>query len=312
MQMGLVGLGRMGSNMLSRLLAAEHECVVFDVDADAVADAERNGARGVASASAVASALAAPRTVWIMVPAGHVDALISELAEVLERGDIVIDGGNSHYEKALQHAASLNERGIHHLDVGVSGGVWGREIGYCQMIGGDAEAVARAKPLFMALAQGEKEHAAFLHCGGHGAGHYVKMVHNAIEYGLMQAYAEGFNLLKQIEAEHEPAPDGLPQLDVELGQIATLWLRGSVIRSWLLDLTARALQHDPGLEGFAGTVADSGEGRWALEAATRHAVPVPALAAALFARFGSRGGDDFATKLLSAMRREFGGHKEPS
>lgn len=314
MQVGLVGLGRMGANMLQRLGAAGHDCVAFDLDPSAVKAAESHGARGVASIEALAAALTAPRVVWLMVPAAHVDAALGELGPSLDRNDIVIDGGNSHYVEALRRSADMRARGVRFLDVGVSGGIWGRELGYCQMIGGDADAVAHAEPLFAALAQGERERSRYLHCGSSGAGHFVKMVHNGIEYGLMQAYAEGFNLLKQIEPRSEAAGEGPtagPELGVDLGAIAELWRHGSVIRSWLLDLTAQGLARDPALGNYSGVVADSGEGRWTLEAATRYAVPAPALAAALFARFASRDGADFANKLLSAMRHEFGGHQEP-
>jgi len=313
MQIGMIGLGRMGGNMVARLLAAGHECHVFDLDRTAIHEAERYGAKGAASIDDLVRALEAPRVAWIMIPAARVDAVLGDLVARLGQGDIVVDGGNSHYEDAIRRAAALGEHGVRFLDVGVSGGVWGRELGYCQMIGGERESVDRLEPVFAALATGEKASSAHLHCGPSGAGHFVKMVHNGIEYGLMQAYAEGFNMLEQagqlLRREAGEPEDTNGVLDV--AAIAEVWRHGSVIRSWLLDLAARALAEDPKLTAFTGAVADSGEGRWALETAIEQRVPVPVLAAALFARFDSRGGGEFAHQILSALRHLFGGHHEP-
>ncbi len=295
MQIGIVGLGRMGANIARRLLRAGHDCVVHDVSADAVEALAREKAKDAKTLAALVSQLAQPRAVWIMVPASAVDATVAQLEPLLARDDAIIDGGNSHHPDDMRRAAALAKRGIHYVDVGTSGGVWGLEEGYCLMAGGDASVVKRLQPVFDALAQPN----GFLHCGPVGAGHFVKMVHNGIEYGVMAAYAEGFNLLARAEG-----------FDIDAAKVAELWRHGSVIRSWLLDLTARALAKDPALAGFQGVVSDSGEGRWALKAAIDASVPAPVLSAALFARYASRGEDDFANLLLSAMRKEFGGHKE--
>jgi 6-phosphogluconate dehydrogenase len=306
MQIGMIGLGRMGANMASRLMAGGHECVAHDSDESAVESAAASGAQAAFSLDSLVTSLRAPRIVWLMVPTGVVDDLLGRLTPLLASGDIVVDGGNSHYTDTLRRSRRLADAEIVYVDVGTSGGVWGREIGYCQMIGGAAEPVATLEPVFEALATGERAKAAYLHCGPSGAGHFVKMVHNGIEYGLMQAYAEGFNLLSRANTD-----DTLPGVDFDLAAIAEVWRHGSVIRSWLLDLTAQALAEDPGLDRFEGVVSDSGEGRWMLEAAVEHAASVPALAAALFARFSSRGGSDFGNRTLSAMRKGFGGHVEP-
>jgi 6-phosphogluconate dehydrogenase len=336
MQLGMIGLGRMGANMVLRLMRDSHECVVFDLNADAVGELADQGATGAESFGDLVAKLDKPRAVWMMVPAGVVDQTIAEVAPHLEAGDTLIDGGNSYYHDDLRRSAELRERGIHYLDVGVSGGVWGLERGYCHMIGGDDDAVARLEPIFESLAPGvdaaertpgrEGEPAqsekGYLHCGPSGAGHFVKMVHNGIEYGVMAAYAEGLNILRhanvgnadhEVDAETTPLRDPkLYQYDLDLPEIAEMWRRGSVIGSWLLDLTASALRKSPGLDDFSGRVSDSGEGRWTAIAAIDEAVPTPVLSAALFERFASRGEADFADKLLSAMRFEFGGHHEKS
>ena len=314
MQLGMIGLGRMGANMARRLMHGGHQIVAYDRSAEAVANLAREGAAPADSLAAFVARLSPPRAVWLMVPAEVVDASIDELAIHLAPGDTVIDGGNSHYRDDRLRADRLQPRGIEYLDVGTSGGVWGLERGYCLMVGGGADTFARLEPLFAshaprvesaprrdansAIAAAER---GYLYCGSHGAGHFVKMVHNAIEYGLMAAYAEGFNLLERA-----------PGFDLDLPAIAELWRRGSVIGSWLLDLTGAALAEDPRLGSFTGRVGDSGEGRWTAHAAIDAAVPVPVLAAALFARFSSRGEDDYANRLLSAMRAQFGGHKEPA
>jgi 6-phosphogluconate dehydrogenase len=311
MQLGMIGLGRMGANIVRRLLRAGHECVVHDVSAEAIDALAREGAKPARRLEDMAHLLRAPRATWIMVPAERVDDTIAALAPSLAAGDIVIDGGNSHHAQDALRAKALGARGIRYVDVGTSGGVWGLENGYCLMVGGEGAVVEHLAPIFEALAPGEaaapktaarapggSAQRGWLHCGPAGAGHFVKMVHNGIEYGVMAAYAEGFNLLTR----------GAP--DVEMGEIAELWRRGSVVRSWLLDLIAEALAQDPKLEGFQGVVADTGEGRWTVNAAVDAAVPVPVLSAALFSRFSSRGEDDFANKLLSAMRAGFGGHRE--
>jgi 6-phosphogluconate dehydrogenase len=334
MQIGMVGLGRMGANMTRRLLGCGHEAVVFDVNPDRVAELTGEGASGSASPSSFAAALARPRAVWLMVPAAAVDDTIARLRPHLAAGDVVIDGGNSHYHDDIRRGRELGAAGIDYVDVGTSGGVWGLARGYCLMIGGEQDTVRRLDPIFSALAPGggtiprttgrrepgtaEK---GYLHCGPHGAGHFVKMVHNAIEYGLMAAYAEGFNVLRHagigLRAAHEADAETTPlragehyQYELNLADVAEVWRHGSVITSWLLDLTAAALASDPALEAFAGRVSDSGEGRWTIQAAIDEAVPVPVLATALFERFSSRGEAEYANRLLSAMRQAFGGHIE--
>ena len=297
MQLGIIGIGRMGANMARRLMRAGHTCVVHDVSGEAVDALRREGATGVKSLQALVPALAPPRAIWIMVPAAAVDETIAALEPLLSPGDIVIDGGNSHYPDDLRRAKALAGRGIHYVDVGTSGGVWGLDEGYCLTVGGDGAVVQRLRPLFAALAP----EGGFLHCGTAGAGHFVKMVHNGIEYGVMAAYAEGFNLMRHGRETG---------LDIDVAKVAEVWRHGSVVRSWLLDLIASALAKDPQLATFKGVVSDSGEGRWALKAAVDASVPVPVLSAALFSRFSSRGEDDFANRLLSAMRKEFGGHVE--
>ena len=338
MELGMIGLGRMGANMVRRLMAAGHTCVVYDPDGDAVDALAAEGATGVHDTDALVGALAAPRNIWMMVPAGVVGSVADGIAPKLAEGDTLIDGGNSRYHDDIRRGEALGERGINYLDVGTSGGVWGLERGYCMMIGGQAEAVERLGPIFEALAPGPgdlertpgriegkgpagstAEHG-WLHCGPHGAGHFVKMVHNGIEYGLMAAYAEGLNILAGANAgtttgdtDAETTPLDHPewyQYELDLAEVTEVWRRGSVIASWLLDLTASAMLGDPDLSGFAGRVSDSGEGRWTLEAAVDEGVPAPVLATALFDRFSSRGNDDFANRILSAMRHEFGGHAE--
>ncbi|MBV8530208.1 MAG: decarboxylating 6-phosphogluconate dehydrogenase [Candidatus Eremiobacteraeota bacterium] len=334
MQLGMIGLGRMGSNMVRRLMRAGHACVCFDRNPDAVKALASEGATGASSPEDFVAKLVAPRAVWLMVPAAAVDASIAELTPLLAKGDALIDGGNSYYIDDIRRASSLLSAGIDYLDVGTSGGVWGLERGYCMMIGGPDQAIARLDPIFAALAPGRgtiartpgRERAdgtaelGYLHCGPSGAGHFVKMVHNGIEYGLMAAYAEGFNILrsanvgkqKQVaSAETTPLRDpGHYQYDLNLPDIAEVWRRGSVIASWLLDLTAAAMLDGEQLEKFGGRVSDSGEGRWTIKAAIDEAVPAPVLTAALYERFSSRGDAEFANKLLSAMRYEFGGHLE--
>ncbi len=336
MQLGMIGLGRMGASMVRRLLRDGHACVVHDVQPSAVAGLVKDGATGAASLKEMVSRLGQPRTIWLMVPAAVVDQALDDLVPFLDAGDIVIDGGNSYYRDDLRRGTQLQARGIHYLDVGTSGGVAGLERGYCLMIGGEVGVVERLRPIFSSLAPGIQAatrtpgrdadagtaEEGFLHCGPHGAGHFVKMVHNGIEYGVMAAYAEGFNILRsadvglrgrQAQGEHdaETTPLRDPELyrfEMNLPEIAEVWRRGSVIGSWLLDLTATALQKDPGLAGYGGRVSDSGEGRWAIQAAIDEGVPVPVLSAALFERFTSRGNSDFANRVLSAMRYEFGGH----
>jgi 6-phosphogluconate dehydrogenase len=334
MQLGMIGLGRMGANMVRRLMADGHTCVVYDVSAAAVSAMEGEGAEGATSLDAFVGALDAPRAVWIMVPAAFVDSTISSLLPLLDADDIVIDGGNSMWLDDLARAERLKPAGLHYVDVGTSGGVFGLERGYCLMVGGDDDAVARLSPVFASLAPGvgaaprtpgrsgepTSAERGWLHCGPPGAGHFVKMVHNGIEYGLMAAYAEGLNVLRQAgigTADHvqdaETAPLRDPshyQYDIDVASVAELWRRGSVVASWLLDLTAAALADDPRLDGFGGHVSDSGEGRWTVQAAIDEGVPVPVLSTALYSRFASRGNDDFANKVLSAMRKEFGGHLE--
>jgi len=334
MQMGMVGLGRMGANMVRRLMAAGHECVVRDVSADAVATLVREGAIGSSSTNEFIAKLKTPRVVWLMVPAGIVDASLEEYVPHLAPGDIVVDGGNSYYRDDVDRAKRLAAKQIHYVDCGTSGGVWGRERGFCLMIGGETDVVKRLDPLFATLAPGRGDiprtpgrekrggtaEEGYLHCGPNGAGHFVKMVHNGIEYGLMAAYAEGLNILKHAnigKQKHETDAETTPlrnpeyyQYDIDLPDVAEVWRRGSVIASWLLDLTAAAFMHDPQLAQFSGRVSDSGEGRWTLDAAIDEAVPAHVLASALFERFSSRGQADFQDRLLSAMRFGFGGHLE--
>ena len=337
MQLGMVGLGRMGANMVRRLVKNGHQCVVFDMSANAVAALVKDKATGSTSLADMVKKMEKPRAIWLMVPAAVVDKSIADLLPLLEAGDILIDGGNSYYIDDIRRAKETTPKGIHYVDVGTSGGVWGLERGYCMMIGGPDQAVRRLDPIFKTLAPGigdiprtpgrEKagtgtSELGYLHCGPSGAGHFVKMVHNGIEYGLMAAYAEGLGILRAanvgkkthtIDAETTPlrVPEHY-QYDLNLPDIAEVWRRGSVIASWLLDLTATALQEDSGLTKFAGRVSDSGEGRWTIAAAIDEAVPAPVLTTALYERFSSRGEADFQNKLLSAMRYEFGGHLEKS
>jgi 6-phosphogluconate dehydrogenase len=329
MQIAMVGLGRMGANMVRRLLKAGHDCVVYDVNAANVSVLAGEGARGAASLSALVSALKPPRAVWLMLPAAITGKVAREVTALLLPGDMIIDGGNSNYRDAMDLAAEFKPRGIHMVDVGTSGGVWGLERGYCLMIGGPEEAARHLDPVFRSLAPGAAAtddsalgtaSLGYLHCGPTGAGHFVKMVHNGIEYGVMAAYAEGFNLLKAANAGSRPraadaetTPLAEPhyyQLDLDVAAISEVWRHGSVISSWLLDLTAAALRQDAALAGYTGRVSDSGEGRWTVKAAIDTGVPVPVLSSALFSRFASRGEDEFANKILSAMRHAFGGHLE--
>jgi 6-phosphogluconate dehydrogenase len=334
MQLGMIGLGRMGANMVLRLLRGGHSCVVYDRSPEAVAKLAQQGATGAASLDEFVKKLNRPRAVWLMVPAAVVDASIQDLIPRLDKDDILIDGGNSYYIDDIRRAKELRAKGLHYVDVGTSGGVWGLERGYCQMIGGETEVVRRLDPIFATLAPpieaaprtkgrekkgGTAEHG-YLHCGPNGAGHFVKMVHNGIEYGVMAAYAEGMAILRHAnvgkekrEASAETTPLREPehyQYDFNLADIAEVWRRGSVIASWLLDLTALSLLDDQELAKFGGRVSDSGEGRWTVQAAIDEAVPAHVLTAALFERFSSRGQADFANKLLSAMRYQFGGHHE--
>jgi 6-phosphogluconate dehydrogenase len=331
----MIGLGRMGANMVRRLLKQRHDCVVFDQSAGAVDMLSEEGATGTRSLADLTAHLSRPRAVWLMVPAAVVDGTLADLLPHLDEGDTVIDGGNSYYVDDIRRAQELAAKGLHYLDVGTSGGVWGLARGYCMMIGGPTAAVQRLDPIFRSLAPGVGDiprtpgrdaaastaESGYLHCGASGAGHFVKMVHNGIEYGLMAAYAEGFNILRHADAgrrdrtsdaETTPLrdPDAF-QYDFDLADIAEVWRRGSVIASWLLDLTAGALAADPGLDRFDGHVSDSGEGRWTLEAAIQEGAPAHMLAAALFQRFSSRGNADYQDRLLSAMRYAFGGHAEP-
>ena len=299
MQLGVIGLGRMGANLARRLMRAGHQCVAHDLESAALDLLAKEGAAGAKSLESLVSQLAPPRAIWIMVPAAAVDETVAALEPLLAAGDIVIDGGNSHYPDDIRRGSALAARGIHYVDVGTSGGVWGLAEGYCLTIGGEEAIVRRLEPIFTALAPGAASTRGYLHCGPVGAGHFVKMVHNGIEYGVMAAYAEGLNLLRHGDG-------GRYAFDV--AEVAEVWRHGSVVRSWLLDLIAGALAKDPELKAFDGTVSDSGEGRWTVKAAVDASVPVPVLSAALFARFASRGEDDFANRLLSAMRREFGGH----
>jgi 6-phosphogluconate dehydrogenase len=334
MQLGMIGLGRMGANMVRRLVRNRHACVVYDHKPSAVAELASEGAQGAASLSELVAKLTKPRAVWLMVPAGAVDASIDDLMPLLEPSDVLIDGGNSYYVDDVRRAKELAAKGIHHVDVGTSGGVWGLDRGYCMMIGGERTVVERLDPLFVSLAPGigniprtpGRERATgtaeqgYLHCGPNGAGHFVKMVHNGIEYGLMAAYAEGLGILRAanvgkrthaVDAETTPLREPAHyQYDIDLGEVAEVWRRGSVVSSWLLDLTATALLEDPSLSKFVGRVSDSGEGRWTIKAAIDEAVPVPVLTAALYERFSSRGEADFQNQLLSAMRYQFGGHME--
>jgi 6-phosphogluconate dehydrogenase len=335
MQLGMIGLGRMGANMVRRLVRHGHQCVVFDMSPDAVAQLVKDKATGSSSLGDFVKKLEKPRAIWLMVPAAVVDNSIGELLPLLEAGDILIDGGNSYYIDDIRRSKELAQKGINYVDVGTSGGVWGLERGYCMMIGGPDQAVQRLDPIFKTLAPGvgdiprtpgregsaaSTSESGYLHCGPSGAGHFVKMVHNGIEYGLMAAYAEGLGILraanigKKLHAvDAETTPLRVPehyQYDLNLPDIAELWRRGSVVASWLLDLTATALQEDPVLAKFGGRVSDSGEGRWTITAAIDEAVPAPVLTTALYERFSSRGEADFQNKLLSAMRYEFGGHLE--
>jgi 6-phosphogluconate dehydrogenase len=323
MQIGLIGLGRMGGNMTRRLVGGGHDVVVWDQNADAVQTVGRSGATGAASISDLVSRLAPPRAVWVMVPAGDpTEQTVTHLAEHLQQGDTIIDGGNTHFKDDVRRASTLAPRGIHYLDVGTSGGVWGADRGYCLMIGGPEHAAARLIPIFRTLAPGQGQVApsrgldtskttaqeGFLYCGPSGAGHFVKMIHNGIEYGLMQSYAEGFDILRNASASTLPEEH---RYNLNLGAIAELWRRGSVVSSWLLDLAALALAADPQLAQFAGRVADSGEGRWTVDAAIEEEVSADVLTTALYARFRSRRDHTFAEKLLSALRAQFGGHVEP-
>jgi 6-phosphogluconate dehydrogenase len=334
MQLGMVGLGRMGANMVRRLIKAGHNCTVFDMFPKAVEDLAKEGATGASSLADFVKKLEKPRAIWLMVPAAVVDKTIADVLPLLEKGDTLIDGGNSYYVDDIRRAKELTPKGIHYVDVGTSGGVWGLERGYCMMIGGEKEIVKRLDPILATLAPGigniprtpgrEKlggtAEQGYLHCGPNGAGHFVKMVHNGIEYGIMAAYAEGLGILqnanigrKQGEVDAETTPLREPehyQYDLNLTDVTEVWRRGSVIASWLLDLTADALVKDPALAGFAGRVSDSGEGRWTIKAAIDEGVPVPVLTTALYERFSSRGEADFQDKLLSAMRFGFGGHLE--
>jgi 6-phosphogluconate dehydrogenase len=338
MQLGMIGLGRMGSNMVQRLMSGGHECVVYDLNSKAVQLLSEKGAAGTKSLEDFVSRLSQPRAIWLMIPAGAVDGQLTALIPLLESGDIVIDGGNSYYHDDIRRGAELKKRGIHYLDVGTSGGVAGLERGYCLMVGGEKEIFEHLDPIFATLAPGvgaaprtpgraklgpqvaSTAEQGYLHCGPHGAGHFVKMVHNGIEYGIMASFAEGLNILHYANIgrmppaeDAETTPMQTPeyyQYELDLREIAEVWRRGSVIGSWLLDLTAEALLEDPDLQGFSGRVSDSGEGRWTVTAAVDEGVPVHVISAALFERFESRGAADFADKLLSAMRKQFGGHVE--
>jgi 6-phosphogluconate dehydrogenase len=334
MQLGMIGLGRMGANIVRRIMRDGHTAVAFDTNPDTVAQLAGEGAVGADSLEDFVQKLEKPRVAWVMIPAGITDRVVQQVADLMEDGDIIINGGNSNYREDYDRAAALAERGIHYLDVGTSGGVWGLERGYCLMIGGNTEAFEHCEPLFASIAPGAgtiertqgrsgdpaPEEQGYLHCGAAGAGHFVKMVHNGIEYGLMAAYAEGLNILAKANAgsqEQEHSAEVTPldqpqyfQYDLELDKVAEVWRRGSVISSWLLDLTAGALHANPSLDGIAGRVSDSGEGRWTVKAAIDEGVPAPVLSAALFARFSSRGEAAYADKLLSAMRQAFGGHIE--
>jgi 6-phosphogluconate dehydrogenase len=330
----MIGLGRMGGNMVIRLTKAGHDCLVFDNHPEAVQALVEKGAKGTTSLPDFVKQLSKPRLVWLMVPAGVVDPVLESLIPLLEQGDIVVDGGNSYYHDDIRRAADLRKLGLHYVDVGVSGGVWGLERGYCHMIGGEDEVVKHLDPIFRSLAPGvdaaprtpgtsgepEPAEMGYLHCGPNGAGHFVKMVHNGIEYGLMAAYAEGFNIIKHANVglhtqvhDAETTPLRQPELykyDIDTSKVAEVWRRGSVVASWLLDLAASALRKSPDLGNFAGRVSDSGEGRWTVIAAVDESVPAPVISAALYARFSSRGEADYGDRLLSALRFEFGGHVE--
>jgi 6-phosphogluconate dehydrogenase len=335
MQLGMVGLGRMGAGIVRRLTREGHQCVGYDVSADAVRAVESDGIAGATSLEEFAAKLEKPRTAWVMVPAGEITSrTIRSVGEVFEAGDVIIDGGNTHYHDDIRHAAELREKGVHHVDVGTSGGVYGLERGFCLMIGGEPEVVERLYPLFGSIAPGlsaaqrtpgrsgdpSPSESGFLHCGPNGAGHFVKMVHNGIEYGIMAAYAEGLNILHSagigkevLESDAETAPMEHPeyyQYDINTAEVTEVWRRGSVISSWLLDLTAQALFESPTLEDFSGRVSDSGEGRWTSIAAIDEGVPAPVLTTALHSRFASRDLDNYANRVLSAMRYGFGGHRE--
>jgi 6-phosphogluconate dehydrogenase len=334
MQLGMIGLGRMGANIVRRLMRDGHECVVYDVNADSVQQLAGEGANGAESPEDFVAKLEQPRAVWVMIPAGLTGKIVDQFAALLDEGDIIIDGGNSNYRDDVRRAKKLREQGIHYVDIGTSGGVFGLERGYCLMVGGDDEAVEIIEPVLKTIAPGPgevdrtpgrsgdlaPEEMGYLHCGPSGAGHFVKMVHNGIEYGIMAAFAEGLNIIDNADAgirstEHsaEIAPLEEPeyyQFDIDTPKVAEVWRRGSVIASWLLDLTAAALQANPTLDGLAGRVSDSGEGRWTVKAAVDIGVPAPVLAASLFERFASRGEDHFANQVLSAMRQQFGGHQE--
>jgi 6-phosphogluconate dehydrogenase len=334
MQLGMVGLGRMGANMVRRLMKDGHDCVVYDVSADPVKELAGEGATGTDSWDDFVAKLDKPRNVWLMVPAAFVESTAKELSDRMDEGDTLIDGGNSYYHDDIRRAGELRPKGIHYVDVGVSGGVWGLERGYCQMIGGEDEAVQRLDPIFRSLAPGigdidrtegrtgdpSPSEMGYLHCGPNGAGHFVKMVHNGIEYGIMAAYGEGLNIIKHAnvgsqtqEDDAETTPLRHPELyqyDIDTAEVSEVWRRGSVIASWLLDLTAIALKRDPDLSNFTGRVSDSGEGRWTAIAAIDEGVPAYVLTNSLFERFESRGEGDYAGKIMSAMRMEFGGHHE--
>ena len=334
MQLGMIGLGRMGANMVRRLIGGGHDCVVFDLSPEAIVALEKEKAVGASSFADLVGKLAKPRVLWLMVPAAVVDRSLADLLPLLEAGDTVVDGGNSYYVDDLRRAGELARKGIRYVDVGTSGGVWGLERGYCMMIGGEQDVVSRLDPVFRCLAPGRGDvprtpgreklggtaEEGYLHCGPNGAGHFVKMVHNGIEYGLMAAYAEGFSILKSANAgraeraaDAETAPLRDPEhyrYELDLRDIAEVWRRGSVVASWLLDLTASSLAGDAGLSQFSGRVSDSGEGRWTIKAAVDEAVPAPVLTTALYARFSSRGESDFQDRLLSALRFQFGGHHE--
>jgi len=336
MQLGMIGLGRMGASMVVRLAKAGHDLHVYDSHANTVKEMEAKGAKGAPSLEAFVRGLSTPRAVWMMLPAAVVDPVLASLTPLLERGDIIVDGGNSFYHDDIRRAEQLGGKGLHYVDVGVSGGVWGLDRGYCLMIGGEDPVVRRLDPIFRSLAPGvetaprtpgatgepsQAEHG-YLHCGPNGAGHFVKMVHNGIEYGLMAAFAEGLGILKKanvgrtkemVDAETTPLRDPkLYQYDFDMAAIAEVWRRGSVVGSWLLDLAASALRKSPDLAKFSGRVSDSGEGRWTLQAAIDEGVPAPVIATALFSRFSSRGEAEYEDKLLSALRLEFGGHVEKS